>query len=447
MFSRAEKGESRQRVGTGPRSETQHGTTAVVTDHRSEAIQLRGHQELADNSPQVQKLAQLQRSLEASRRGGAEGPQNKLGMPDHLKTGIEAVSGFSMDDVRVHYNSNKPAQLNAHAYAQGSDIHLAPGQEKYLPHEAWHVVQQKQGRVKPTQRLDGKISINDDEGLEREADSMGTRALQRSPLEAAATPEQTVASSFEVAQAVINPEKLKEAMELLSLAEAKVVEVPKSGSYKGGTKFGDYPDGFTSGLSPSDLNKTIAELNFGDSAGEYADTPAIEILGLCGGAGYLAGPGIAFVSEGMANYQRSLTHELGHHKQNVESGYTFENTTVALLEYHNVLLNENLFGGEFRVSYATDMTTGWVGKWQKTAPEKKAALVDGYEGKAAAELNKMHEVVKASKKPMDVAVYQEIMTKLDQLESSLSEEDVEHRFTYVRYIWNLTHEAKAAIPT
>jgi len=50
----------------------------------------------------------------------------------------------------VHYNSDKPAQLQAHAYAQGTDIHLASGQEKHLPHEAWHVVQQKQGRVKPT---------------------------------------------------------------------------------------------------------------------------------------------------------------------------------------------------------------------------------------------------------------------------------------------------------
>jgi len=55
-----------------------------------------------------------------------------------------------MDHVQVHRNSSKPAQLNAHAFAQGSDIHLAPGQEQHLPHEAWHVVQQAQGRVKPT---------------------------------------------------------------------------------------------------------------------------------------------------------------------------------------------------------------------------------------------------------------------------------------------------------
>ena len=55
-----------------------------------------------------------------------------------------------MDDVKVHYNSDKPTKLGAHAYAQGTDIHLGKGQEKHLPHEAWHVVQQKEGRVKPT---------------------------------------------------------------------------------------------------------------------------------------------------------------------------------------------------------------------------------------------------------------------------------------------------------
>ncbi len=58
-----------------------------------------------------------------------------------------------MKDVKVNYNSPKPAQLQAHAYAQGTDIHVSPGQEKHLPHEAWHVVQQKQGRVKPTLQL------------------------------------------------------------------------------------------------------------------------------------------------------------------------------------------------------------------------------------------------------------------------------------------------------
>lgn len=103
---------------------------------------------------------------------------NNTGMPENLKSGIESLSGHSMDDVKVHYNSDKPAKLNAHAYAQGSDIHLASGQEKHLPHEAWHVVQQKQGRVKPTLQMKGKVNVNDDKGLENEADVMGLKALQ-----------------------------------------------------------------------------------------------------------------------------------------------------------------------------------------------------------------------------------------------------------------------------
>jgi len=102
---------------------------------------------------------------------------NNTGLPDNLKSGIEALSGLSMDSVRVHYNSSQPAQLNALAYAQGTDIHIAPGQEQHLPHETWHVVQQAQGRVQPTMQMKDGIPINDDEGLEHEADVMGGRAL------------------------------------------------------------------------------------------------------------------------------------------------------------------------------------------------------------------------------------------------------------------------------
>jgi hypothetical protein len=117
-------------------------------------------------------------SPSASLRAGAAGalPPNRTGLPDGLKAGIEHVAGLSMDDVRVHYQSRKPAQLQALAYTQGTAIHVGPGQEKYLPHEAWHVVQQKQGRVKPTLQMKGSVPVNDDRGLEQEADAMGTRA-------------------------------------------------------------------------------------------------------------------------------------------------------------------------------------------------------------------------------------------------------------------------------
>ena len=84
-----------------------------------------------------------------------------------------------MDNVKVHYNSSKPAELNALAYAQGTDIHIGPGQEKHLAHEAWHVVQQKEGRVATTTQMKGGVNINDDAGLEKEADVMGAKALEK----------------------------------------------------------------------------------------------------------------------------------------------------------------------------------------------------------------------------------------------------------------------------
>lgn len=101
---------------------------------------------------------------------------NKTGLPLGLKLSLETLSGYSMDDVQVHYNSDKPAQLQAHAYAQGTNIYIAPGQEKHLPHEAWHVVQQKQSRVKPTSQIKAGVWGNDYWALEKEADIMGTIA-------------------------------------------------------------------------------------------------------------------------------------------------------------------------------------------------------------------------------------------------------------------------------
>jgi hypothetical protein len=116
------------------------------------------------------------------RAGAARPPRpNRTGLPDRLKSGVEALSGVSLDGVKVHYNSPRPAQLDAHAYARGREIHLAPGQERHLPHETWHLVQQAQGRVRPTAQLKNGVPLNDHAGLEREADLMGARAASAGP--------------------------------------------------------------------------------------------------------------------------------------------------------------------------------------------------------------------------------------------------------------------------
>ncbi|SHL83297.1 protein of unknown function [Fibrobacter sp. UWH4] len=142
----------------------------------SQRIVINSSASVLDNSAQSESLQRKADMANAAQRVEAPRPNN-TGMPDNLKAGIESLSGFSMDDVRVHYNSSKPATVQALAYTQGTDIHVAPGQEKCLPHEAWHVAQQMAGRVSPTTNING-MPVNDNAALEHEADVMGEKAVQ-----------------------------------------------------------------------------------------------------------------------------------------------------------------------------------------------------------------------------------------------------------------------------
>jgi len=148
------------------------------SDNRPSTQRIQNLQAAAHNSPQVKQAGHLQTMVNNKPTPTIQKKKNTTGLPDNLKAGIEQLSGHSMDDVNVHYNSQKPSQLRALAYAQGTNIHLGPGQEKHLPHEAWHVAQQKQGRVQPTIKMKGATNVNDDPALEKEADVMGSKALQ-----------------------------------------------------------------------------------------------------------------------------------------------------------------------------------------------------------------------------------------------------------------------------
>ncbi len=176
--------------------ETSSAGEADFLDSRSSTFQLKKFQEAAQDSGRgsgisslqtkssnhtgASRVAQLQGMSDtrtaSAQSGLIQKKENKTGIPDGLKAGMESVSGMSLHDVSVHRNSDKPAQLQAHAYAQGTDVHLAPGQEKHLPHELGHVVQQKQGRVAPTTQLKGQVPINDSTSLEKEADTLGAKA-------------------------------------------------------------------------------------------------------------------------------------------------------------------------------------------------------------------------------------------------------------------------------
>lgn len=165
---------SNELVDMRPQALTQRRLQEAV-DNSEHTKQLKAFNRLSQSSKAVMQLQSVSAMMNSSAQAAAK--PNSTGLPDNLKSGIESLSGMGMDHVKVHYNSSQPAQLNAHAYAQGGEIHVAPGQEQHLPHEAWHVVQQAQGRVKPTLQMKPEVSINDDATLEGEADVMGAKAL------------------------------------------------------------------------------------------------------------------------------------------------------------------------------------------------------------------------------------------------------------------------------
>lgn len=91
-------------------------------------------------------------------------------IPEPLKGTLETKGNVNLSDVEVAYNSSKPGEYGAEAFSIGNKIHLAPGKEGHLEHEARHVVQKKQGKVKADGQLKDGTKVNTDPALEKEAD-------------------------------------------------------------------------------------------------------------------------------------------------------------------------------------------------------------------------------------------------------------------------------------
>lgn len=119
------------------------------------------------NTPLMQKKAKEQTELFKN-------------SPAQLKSDNKAkVAEMGID---VTYNSSEPAKVGAHAFAQGNSIHIASGQEKHLAHEVGHVIQQAEGRVKPT-KVVNNVPINDNPSLEKEATVIGKKVLQQKTID------------------------------------------------------------------------------------------------------------------------------------------------------------------------------------------------------------------------------------------------------------------------
>jgi Domain of unknown function (DUF4157) len=154
-----------------------------ISTTRPRNVEIKRWEERLDRSSKLEALRRLQ-ALVNRRFGTArfdapmQGNEGGSGLPAAIRTDIENRADVSMQDVVIHRNSVKPAQLQALAYAKGVHIYLAPGQEQLLSHEAWHVAQHKQGRVRPTMHLQG-MPINGDSALEREAENFAGNASTR----------------------------------------------------------------------------------------------------------------------------------------------------------------------------------------------------------------------------------------------------------------------------
>lgn len=154
--------------------ETSHeGPAGHPLDHSADAAPARQLTRPGDSSPAMPTGGRRSMAPPAlALAGTAPG-----GLPMQLKLGIESLTGVSMDGVRVVHGSSAPARYGAGAFARKGEIHLGPGHADKLDHEAWHIAQQRLGKVHKTRDLEGQ-AFNDDADLEAEADRMGALARQ-----------------------------------------------------------------------------------------------------------------------------------------------------------------------------------------------------------------------------------------------------------------------------
>ncbi|MCU0350633.1 MAG: DUF4157 domain-containing protein [Flavobacterium sp.] len=106
-------------------------------------------------------------------------------MPEEVQAKMENSFGEDFSNVAIHDNSTKADDMGAKAFAQGKDVHFAPGEfqpnskegQELIGHELTHVVQQKEGKVHGGE-VHGKDMVNQNPALEKEADDAGKLASE-----------------------------------------------------------------------------------------------------------------------------------------------------------------------------------------------------------------------------------------------------------------------------
>ena len=106
--------------------------------------------------------------------------ENTTGLPGDPLQKMEKKYNTDFSNVKIFPISIRTRDVDATAFTrsnrQGHEIHFAPGEfsprsasgQRILDHELGHVLQQRQGIVRPTTSIKG-LTVNDDAALENEA--------------------------------------------------------------------------------------------------------------------------------------------------------------------------------------------------------------------------------------------------------------------------------------
>jgi hypothetical protein len=172
----ADHGTAGKSVAPGKHTLTESLSSAPAGPGKQTQVMAMPLQRKQDGSATPPASANAQASAASSATGGGQP------LPEGLRGRMEGVFGAGLSAVRVH-EGPEAESVGARAYAQGTDIHFAPGQydpsskhgQELIGHELTHVVQQARGGVQPTMQAAG-LAINDSSGFEREADEMGAKA-------------------------------------------------------------------------------------------------------------------------------------------------------------------------------------------------------------------------------------------------------------------------------
>jgi len=161
---------------------------AITSPHTASPASLRALGAAAGN-------AAVQRKVSAGTQPPMLPVSEPTPAPAPASPSMERTFGAGFEGVQVSNGASAPA-MGAAAYTQGDAIGAGAGAPAGLiGHEAWHVTQQRQGRVQPTTSVNG-AAINDNAGLEREADVMGARALGNVAAQRLAETDEEVPSTF-----------------------------------------------------------------------------------------------------------------------------------------------------------------------------------------------------------------------------------------------------------